>query len=86
MFEKIVSLNSLYFSTDFNLTLNIQRIIQKKLEREMKRNQPLHSTTDFRFFFNAHYCEFLLKNKMSELVIPVIQGYLEVNTSFEAIQ
>ncbi|KAF9995162.1 hypothetical protein BGZ79_011165 [Entomortierella chlamydospora] len=65
-----------YFSTDFNLLSSKQKRFSK--ENRLKENDPLWQQVDKRFWWNEHLLKDFLEIEAHEYILPVMQGYVEI--------
>ncbi|KAG2553706.1 hypothetical protein PVAP13_9KG541700 [Panicum virgatum] len=66
----------LHFSYDINLTLSAQRL--HELGDEYK-SLPLWRQAEPRFLWNSYLLEPLIENKLNQYLLPVIQGFQNIN-------
>lgn len=77
MFREILSMNCLYFSPIYDLTLPLQRYISlygKNLSGMVLKGAD---KSDKRYFVNYNYEKYFITNGITELILPVIQGFVE---------
>ncbi len=67
-----------YFSYDYDLTNTLQR-------KKEATGQTLHEKGDGKFYWNKElYKDLILQGVSSEWLIPIVQGFIEVQNSFVA--
>ncbi|CAG8450076.1 3262_t:CDS:10 [Ambispora gerdemannii] len=63
--------NAFFFSYEFDLTTSLQR-------KEDSPNKPLWQQVDKRFWWNEHLSESLIKQELHSWVLPIMQGYVQI--------
>ncbi|KAF9426812.1 hypothetical protein BGZ76_002588, partial [Entomortierella beljakovae] len=65
-----------YFSTEFNLLTSKQKRFSN--EYKLKENDPFWEQVDRRFWWNEHLLQEFINIKAHEYILPVMQGYVEM--------
>jgi hypothetical protein len=78
LYQRVVLSKSLYFSYDYDLTHSMQRIAQFTEEQSRQHNwQRAHPA----YFWNSFISEPFIQAGAHYFVLPVIQGYLQVESA-----
>ena len=79
MMKQAIEDKSMYFSRDFSLTLSAQSILDKIASGVIKAGNPMSCLySEDRFFVNKKHCQVFYENRMYEMIIPVIHGFVDV--------
>jgi gamma-glutamyl-gamma-aminobutyrate hydrolase PuuD len=76
--NEIVALNCLYFSSNYDVTLSLEKYISKYGNNLGKIVLNGGENSDPKFFLNSIYTQYFKLNHYNEFIYPVIQGFVEV--------
>lgn len=80
LLHNVLQCGSFYFSYDYDLTLNTQRIADIRTKPELSA-LPLWRRADDRFFWNRYLCQDLIQtsengSSVDEWILPLMNGYI----------